>query len=133
MEVRGKGLERKPALVCVMFLLSFLVSNSHAEFCLANAEHAHTLRTYSRTGSFLGVTAFVEPYTSIADSNFNIGHLEARSEFLWYTGEDTPLETDKQTMCEHSYCPYSARAAARWRKREWDDKYSNVRKKRNKE
>lgn len=56
------------------------------------------MRTYSGTGSFLGVTTFVEPNTSIADSNFNIGHFEARSEFLWNTGEDTPLETGTQTM-----------------------------------
>ena len=31
--------------------------------------------TYSWTSSFLGVTAFVEPDTLIADRNFYIGHL----------------------------------------------------------
>lgn len=38
-------------------------------------------RTYSRSGSFLGVTAFMEPDTLIADSNFHIGHLEAHADF----------------------------------------------------
>lgn len=53
--------------------------------------------TYSRTGSFLGVTTFVEPNTLIADSNFHIGHLEARCEFQWNTGEKELADTQKKT------------------------------------